>query len=130
MEQINLKINSQTLLDNEIDTIIYETKAKLIKSAKYQIISYIDKVNDDDKVIIKYNDDVLIIQRDGSIKNKLVFDKQKSSYGIYEVQGNNMKLNIDLLSLNTSLTSIDLEYKLLIQAQDAGHFKISIEITK
>lgn len=130
MEKVKVIINSTNILDKEETQINCDVDGKLIKSGNYYILSYLDELNNNDQVIIKYNDEKIIIKKNGDFKSKLVFNKVGASYGIYEINQRDMKLNMELINFKSEEKLINLEYKLMIQDNEAGHFNIEINIIK
>jgi len=130
MQDVWVKLNSQFQQDGHKDTINYKVEGKLLRSGRYSILSYQEPNVEDDsfiKVTIKFNQEEVILLKEGNITQELNF-KKVNAYGIYEVSGFNFKLDIKVDKLLVEENSIFLEYELFVEKSPSGHFQIKIEI--
>lgn len=121
-----------SIAQNELkEEITYRANGKLDHDNRYYVLVY-DELNSEDnsitKVIIKYNQEEVIIFKEGNIVQELNFFKAKQSYGSYEISGFNIKLNIQMLEFEVLKDHLCLVYELFVESHPSGLFKIDIKL--
>ncbi|MDF9866526.1 uncharacterized beta-barrel protein YwiB (DUF1934 family) [Bacilli bacterium PM5-3] len=130
MNKVHLDFVSLASVDEETEKIEFDVDAQYVEYDDLKIISYMEPSLEEKDVFTKisYNNNELIIERNGIQTNKMVFVKDGRSFGTYVV--NNMRMNLDINVIKMDITEnlIELKYELSFVDDKIAVFEIKIKL--
>lgn len=130
MSKVKIYFKSVMAQDNNSEKIQYKVDGVLDHEKDYRKLVFEEPIETGQDIIkneIFFNEDEVIMTREGNVYHEMRFMKKKTSSGFYEVQGMQLKLDIILLDFVVESDFIKIAYDLYIDDVESGTFDIEIK---
>jgi uncharacterized beta-barrel protein YwiB (DUF1934 family) len=130
MNKVKIFFSSIMTQDANVEKIQYKVDGVLDNEKDYQKLIFEEPIETGQDIIkneIFFNEDEVIMMREGNVYHEMSFLRKKTSSGFYELQGLQLKLDIVLLEFVVANGFIKLVYDLYIDDDEGGHFDIEIK---
>lgn len=131
MNKVAMNFHSRHSNENEKEEIKYSKQVDKYREAEYEVLSYLepsDEGADNINCQIKYNDNEIHVYREGEISSEIHLYKDGQSFGVYDIMGYTIDLNVNLKDLKIDEERLIMEYDLMVDQIVSGNFKIQIDI--
>ena len=137
MKEVALKIiGTQTLENDEKDTIEIMTRGKFYKKGDNQYLVYDESElsgMEGSTTTLKIQDNKIEMKRFGAYRSNLIFEKGKKHISMYKTAYGNMEMEVTTNYVEVNINdkgkgTIDADYKLFIAGMAESKNKLHIEI--
>ncbi|MEG0364083.1 MAG: DUF1934 domain-containing protein [Erysipelotrichales bacterium] len=131
MSKVDIDFHSFHTNENGNEDIKYNVEADARFEDGFEIIEFDEPMEDAKiKCIIRYNSNELHLIREGDFSSEMHFYKSEKSFGMYDVMGYTIDLNLGLRNLEINNMKLHIEYDLIVNQINTGNFKINININR